>query len=182
MACTSMSWGCWKLPIRAAQAPLGTGSASEKPAAPESKSLTQSVNTVLGWSNRSLISICSLWDWGRQGVLVLVIESICYRVTQDTPITAFLGGLTFGDYRVYCMVRSLWFASWLLFKHGGLMIWIQRLSWICLLSLASKNGKKLITNISGKIFKFVVVNRTLQILISKISPLYISTAFSSNKI
>ena len=50
------------------------------------------------------------------------------------------------------------------------------------MSLASKNGKKLITNISGKIFKFVVVNRTLQILISKISPLYISTAFSSNKI
>ena len=101
MACTSMSWGCWKLPIRAAQAPLGTGSASEKPAAPESKSLTQSVNTVLGWSNRSLISICSLWDWGRQGVLVLVIESICYRVAQDIPITAFLGDLAFGDYGVY---------------------------------------------------------------------------------
>ena len=182
MTCTSALWGCWKLPIRVAQVPLGTGSANEKPANPEAQPLTQNVNTVLSWSNRRRTNICSLWDWGRQGVLVLVIESICYRMTQDTPITAFLGGLTFGDYRVYCMVRSLWFASWLLFKHGGLMIWIQRLSWICLLSLASKNGKKLITNISGKIFKFVVVNRTLQILISKISPLYISTAFSSNKI
>ena len=99
-ACTSTSWRCWKLPIRAAQTPLGTGSAGEKPAAPESKSLTLSVNTVLGRRNRSLTSTFSLWDWGRQGVLVLVIESICYRVTQDTPITAFLEGLAFGDYGV----------------------------------------------------------------------------------
>ena len=36
------------------------------------------------------------------------------------------------------MVHSLWFVSWLLFNHGGLMILIQRLSWICLLFLASK--------------------------------------------
>ena len=50
------------------------------------------------------------------------------------------------------MVHSLWFVSWLLFNHGGLIILIQRLSWICLLSLASKNGKKLTANISGKIF------------------------------
>ena len=71
MACTSMSWGCWKLPIRAAQAPLGTGSANEKPANPEAQPLTQNVNTVLSWSNRRRTNICSLWDWGRQGVLFL---------------------------------------------------------------------------------------------------------------
>ena len=35
------------------------------------------------------------------------------------------------------MVHSL-FVSWLRFNRGGLMIWIQRLSWICLLFLASK--------------------------------------------
>ena len=69
------------------------------------------------------------------------------------------------------MVHSLWFVSWLLFNHGALMIWIQRLSWISLLFLASKNGKKLIANISGKIFKFLVVNGILQILNGKISPL-----------
>lgn len=67
------------------------------------------------------------------------------------------------------MICYLWFASWLLFNHGGLMIWIQRLSWICFLSLESKNDKKLINNISCKIFKCLVVNRTLQTLISKIS-------------
>jgi len=182
MTCTSALWGCWKLPIRVAQVPLGTGSANEKPANPEAQPLTQNVNTVLSWSNRRRTNICSLWDWGRQGVLFLVIGPNCYSVTQDTPITAFLGVWPLEIMEYVGIVHSLWFASWLLFKHGGLMIWIQRLSWICLLSLASKNGKKLITNISGKIFKFVVVNRTLQILISKISPLYISTAFSSNKI
>ena len=66
------------------------------------------------------------------------------------------------------MVHSLWFVSWLLFNHGALMIWIQRLSWISLLFLASKNGKKLIANISGKIFKFLAVNGILQILNGKI--------------
>ena len=34
-----------------------------------------------------------------------------------------------------------------------------------------KNDKKLIANISGKIFKFLVVDGTLQILNGKISPL-----------
>ena len=101
MTCTSALWGCWKLPIGVAQAPLGTGSANEKPANPEAQPLTQNVNTVLSWSNRRRTNICSLWDWGRQGVLVLVIESICYRVAQDIPITAFLGDLAFGDYGVY---------------------------------------------------------------------------------
>ena len=171
MTCTSALWGCWKLPIGVAQAPLGTGSANEKPANPEAQPLTQNVNTVLSWSNRRRTNICSLWDWGRQGVLFLVIGPNCYSVTQDTPITAFLGVWPLEIMEYVGIVHSLWFASWLLFKHGGLMIWIQRLSCICLLSLASKNGKKLSTNISGKIFKFIVVNRTLQILISKISPL-----------
>ena len=171
MTCTSALWGCWKLPIGVAQAPLGTGSANEKPANPEAQPLTQNVNTVLSWSNRRRTNICSLWDWGQQGVLFLVIGPNCYSVTQDTPITAFLGVWPLEIMEYVGIVHSLWFASWLLFKHGGLMIWIQRLSCICLLSLASKNGKKLSTNISGKIFKFIVVNRTLQILISKISPL-----------
>lgn len=50
------------------------------------------------------------------------------------------------------------------------------------LFLASKNGKKLIANISGKIFKFLVVDGTLQILNGKISPLLLSSTISSNKI
>ena len=31
----------------------------------------------------------------------LAIGPKCYSVTQDTPITAFWGGLTFGGYGVY---------------------------------------------------------------------------------
>ena len=101
MACTSVLWGCWKHPIRATQALLVTGSANAKPAAPEAQPLTQSWNTVLGWSNRHLTGTCSLWYWGRQGKWFLVIGPKCYSVTRDTPVTAFLGGLAFGDYEVY---------------------------------------------------------------------------------
>lgn len=46
MSCTSASWGCWKCPIRAAQAPLWTGSANEKPAAPEVQPWTQKCEEV----------------------------------------------------------------------------------------------------------------------------------------
>lgn len=57
-------------------------------------------------------------------MLVLVIESICYRVTQDTPITAFLEGLAFGDYEYVGMVCSNKVVCFLaaVSNHGGLMI------------------------------------------------------------
>ena len=104
---------------------------------------------------------CGSWPLG-QNVIVW------HRIHQSQP-----SGEVWPLEVVECigMVHSLWFVSWLLFNHGGLIILIQRLSWICLLSLASKNGKKLIANISGKIFKFLVVDGTLQILNGKISPL-----------
>ena len=86
-------------------------------------------------------------------------------MSQDTPITAFVGGLAFGVYGI-CWYSSFPMVCFLVAVYSW---WFNDMNLDTVLDMSfvpcikKKNGKMLITNISGKIFIFLVVNGFLQI-------------------
>ena len=111
LTCRSVSWGCWKCPIREVQTTLlRIGSANEKPADSEAQPLTQSVNTCTGLKQKK----CSRHveplrlRWERDVIKIIAPAQILFSFSSYTNFEVFFVLLQAIDLTKIKLTRLSW--------------------------------------------------------------------------